>query len=438
MSGELPEGWLGQTLGTLVEFKYGKGLPEKTRTAGSVPVYGSNGVVGSHDAAVTNGPTIVIGRKGSVGEVHLSNGPCWPIDTTYFMESFGPFIPAFLAYQLQHLDLAQQESSTAIPGLSREDAYRRDALVPPLAEQKRIVEKVEALLADVNRARDRLAKVPLLLKRFRQSILAAACSGKLTEEWRAQAGRDGDPDAPWPLSSVAEVCSIVVDCPHSTPKWTAAGEVCLRTTNFFATGLDLREVRYVSSETYRERVLRLTPDAGDVVYSREGGILGIACVIPAGLRACLGQRMMLMRPDRRKVRPAFLASVLNAPSTLAVVRELTGGTAAPHLNVGDIKQFAVPIPPGDEQDEILARLEKFFRLADEIEKRVAATLRLGQGLPSVLLARAFSGELVPTEAELARAEGRGYEPAATLLARVSSTRSATSRRSRNPSKRAEL
>jgi type I restriction enzyme, S subunit len=188
------------------------------------------------------------------------------------------------------------------------------------------VEAIEALLEQVNRARERLDRVPLILKKFRQAVLAAACSGRLTEDWRDEVGRD----AAWETTTVDGVCETVVDCPHSTPKWSATGEVCLRTTNFFATGLDVREVRYVSAETYRERAARLVPAPDDVVYSREGGILGIACVIPKGLRACLGQRMMLMRPDATRVRAAYLCAVLNSPGTNATVRELTGGTAARH------------------------------------------------------------------------------------------------------------
>lgn len=324
--------------------------------------------------------------------------------------------------------ISETQTGTHYPATSDSQVLAQPVRLAPLAEQKRIVEKVETLLADVNHARDRLAKVPLILKRFRQSVVAAACSGKLTEEWRVQRG--ADPEAPWPVSSLAAVCRVVVDCPHSTPKWATAGEICLRTTNFFVTGLDVREVRYVSGQTYRQRVARLTPTAGDVVYSREGGILGIACVIPEGLRACLGQRMMLMRSDAARMRPQFLAHVLNSPSTLAVVRELTGGTASPHLNVGDIKEFSVPVPPLDEQDEVLVRLGRLLGLAEAIEKRLGTAARMAAGLPQTLLAKAFSGDLVPTEASLARADGRDFEPASAMLQRLAASASQASGESR--------
>ena len=81
----LPEGWQWVRIEEVCEFSYGSGLPTHLRQEGMIPVYGSNGIVGYHDQAITTGPTIIIGRKGSIGEVHFSLTPCWPIDTTYFI-----------------------------------------------------------------------------------------------------------------------------------------------------------------------------------------------------------------------------------------------------------------------------------------------------------------------------------------------------------------
>src|ERR1700685_4505488 len=89
MNGDLPKGWAIANVKELFEFKYGKGLPKEHRNGkGTVKVFGSNGIVGTHDKAVTHGPTIIVGRKGSVGEIHFSPEACWPIDTTYFIDEF--------------------------------------------------------------------------------------------------------------------------------------------------------------------------------------------------------------------------------------------------------------------------------------------------------------------------------------------------------------
>jgi type I restriction enzyme S subunit len=433
---DLPDGWAFPALGSFLKVNYGKGLKESVRKHGNVHVYGSNGVVGENSKSLTSGSTIIIGRKGTVGAVHFSDRPCWPIDTTYFIDEFHDLDARFLAHGLQTLGLSELDTSTAIPGLNRDDLYAQHLPLAPLAEQQRIVAKISDLSQQVNTCRERLAKVPKILKAFRQSVLAAACSGRLTEDWRLQNPRasvdekisDGDPSdalevpAEWRQASVEAVCDAIVDCPHSTPKWTDSGVICLRTTNFQPGVLDLSEVRYVSQATYNNRISRLEPWAGDIVYSREGGILGIACQFPTGLKACLGQRMMLMRPNASKCSSTFLMHILNSPFINARVRDLTGGSASPHLNVGEIKRFPVPLLPVEEQHEIVRRVEALFKLASAIENRVEAATNRADKLTQAILAKAFRGELVPTEAELARKEGRTYEPASELLARIRAER----------------
>ena len=359
-------------------------------------------------------------------------------------------LPKFLAWWLglpENVEYATAHSKgNSLPRVSFSDLGVLTMPLVPLAEQKRIVAKVEELLTRVNAVRERLGRVPTILKRFRQSVLAAACYGRLTEEWREKhpdtepasalmkrvcgarslgnVARDGQVEIPdtWAWLSVDQICAKIVDCPHSTPKWTETGEVCLRTTNFRPGALDLSDVRHVSPATFAERTTTLLPEAGDVLYSREGGILGIACVIPAGARVCLGQRMMLMRTNHRILVSDFLMSVLNSSIILRLVRELTGGTSSPHLNVGDIRRFQIPLPPPGEQREIVRRVEALFQLADDIEKRVKSATARAERLTQSILAKAFRGELVPTEAELARQEGRTFEPASVLLERIMSAR----------------
>ena len=146
---DLPEGWASTSLGDILEVKYGKGLREADRIEGCVPVYGSNGVVGHHHVALTKGPTIIIGRKGSIGAVHYALSPCWPIDTTYFIDDFKSLEKQFVVYALRLLELSELDTSTAIPGLNRDDLYSQIFPLPPLIEQKRIVHKAEQLLARV-------------------------------------------------------------------------------------------------------------------------------------------------------------------------------------------------------------------------------------------------------------------------------------------------
>ena len=197
----------------------------------------------------------------------------------------------------------------------------------------------------------------------------------------------------WAWSFPEQLCSHIVDCLHSTPKWSDDGEICLRTTNFRPGKLDLSEIRYVSHETYSQRIKRLEPKRGDVLYSREGGILGISCVFPRGLKACLGQRMMQFRLQQKIMLPEYFCSVLNSPLILREARYFTGGAAAPHLNISDIRRFPIPVPPIKQQRKINGLISQQRSYFNQAVDTYSFRIRKLESLRQSLLQRAFAGEL---------------------------------------------
>lgn len=179
---ELPERWVGTRIGKLVLFEYGKGLPKRKREKGSVPVYGSNGIVGYHSKSLVKGPCIIVGRKGTAGMVHLSKEDCWPIDTTYYViPPVGTDI-YFLYYLLYVLNLGSLDKSTAIPGLNRNDAYNIKIPLPPLPEQHKIVEEIERRFSIADEVEKVVNKSLKQAERLRQSILKKAFEGKLVPQ----------------------------------------------------------------------------------------------------------------------------------------------------------------------------------------------------------------------------------------------------------------
>ncbi len=148
-----------QTLGSVVDFAYGKGLPARARTAvGAVPVFGSAGRVGTHDRFLVRGPCVIVGRKGTIGAVHWSECDCWPIDTTFYVTAKGDLRLRYIYYLLKTLPLREMNSDAAVPGLNRLDALALEVRIVPPADQDTISAILSAYddLIENNRRRIRL------------------------------------------------------------------------------------------------------------------------------------------------------------------------------------------------------------------------------------------------------------------------------------------
>ena len=122
----MPEGWSQTTIGDHCPFIYGKALKAESRTAGTVDVFGSSGIVGSHSQKLVDGPSIVVGRKGNVGSVFWAYRPFWPIDTVYYIDSKNSNL--FIYYTLQNIKFINTD--VAVPGLNRDYAHSRTILLP--------------------------------------------------------------------------------------------------------------------------------------------------------------------------------------------------------------------------------------------------------------------------------------------------------------------
>lgn len=155
---ELPQGWEWVRIGKVFSLEYGSSLPEKERLLGSIPVYGSNGIVGFHTSALVTEPSLIVGRKGSVGAINISMVPFWPIDTSYFVTPPNGIELNFAFHLFKSLGLAKHDKATAIPGINRNDVYAEVVGIPPLAEQSRIVARVTELRALCQQLRDKLTQ----------------------------------------------------------------------------------------------------------------------------------------------------------------------------------------------------------------------------------------------------------------------------------------
>jgi type I restriction enzyme S subunit len=394
-----------------------------------------------------------IGKLGILGIESATNQAC-----ANCIPNNGIIHTQFLFYYLlqQRKSLIEAGQGGAQPNLTNRIVREWPLSFPPLAEQHRIVSAIEALFARLDAANERLDRVPEILKRFRQSVLAAACDGRLTEDWREEnldvetanelinyikdekdiklgkkknnlknvSSHDIFEYIPksWAEASLDEISIKITDGTHHSPPNGPEGDFKYITAkNIKNDGINLENITFISSELHNEIYSRCNPEYGDILLIKDGATTGIVTinnlVEPFSM---LSSVALLKFPV--KISNKYIMYCIRSPIFQSNILDKMGGAAITRLTLKKIFNMVVPLPPLPEQHEIVRRVDALFALADSIEAKVAAARKRTEKLRQSVLAKAFSGELVGTEAERARREGRDYEPADVLLERIKAQR----------------
>lgn len=431
--GGLPEGWALTSVADLTVNHDGRRVPiksaDRAKRPGKFPYFGASGVIDSIDDFLFEGDFLLIAEDGanllsrSTPIAVRASGRFWVNNHAHVVQPTEATTLEFLKLFFDGSDLQEFVTGTAQPKLTQAALNRIVLPLPPLAEQKRIAAKVEAVLAKVNSARQRLAKVPAILKRFRQSVLAAACSGRLTEDWRGTTDGGGELPTTWKRMQLSELCSSFDY--GSSSKSAPSGDVpVLRMGNLQNGEIDWNDLLF-TSEPVEIAKYALSPRT--VLFNRTNSpeLVGKTAIYRGG-RPAIFAGYLIRIVHGTDLDPEYLNYCLNSPEFeeyRSIVK--TDGVSQSNINARKLAAFELPWCPLPEQHEIVRRVSALFALANKVESRLAAATVSVERVTRAVLAKAFRGELVDTEASLARREGREYESAAKLLERVRSLRTAS-------------
>ena len=280
--------------------------------------------------------------------------------------------------------------------------------VPPLGEQRRIVTKLDRMLARLDRVRSGLGQIDTLIKHYKQGLLEIAFSGQLTSEWREAKGV--------PSAEFVEVGSLVTDIRYGTAQKCYSepkGVAVLRIPNVSSGRIDLTDLKYAELPSGDFDRLRLV--AGDVLVVRSNGSADLvgrpALVTETEAGLAYAGYLIRLRPDFSKVVPRYLALMLEAPQMRHVIEVGARSTSGVH-NVNSVELAALRIaqPEISEQNEIVRRLSVAFDWVDKIATEHARAARYLPRLVDAILSKAFRGQLVPQDS--------ADEPASELLKRI--------------------
>jgi len=289
--------------------------------------------------------------------------------------------------------------------------------LPPAAEQKEIADRLDTLLAQVEATQARLARIPEIIKRFRQSVLAAAVSGKLTEEWRSE-----NASTPW----LVGVLGDFINKPSygSSAKSDKDGLVpVLRMGNLQNGHLDWTDLVYTSDEVEIEKYKLTT---GDVLFNRTNSpeLVGKTSIY-RGERIAIYAGYLIKISCLSVLNPEFLNYHLNSPSARAYCYAVkSDGVSQSNINAKKLAAYPIALPQLAEQTEIVRRVEQLFAYADTIEQQAKAAKERVDKLTQAILAKAFRGELTADWRAANPELISGDNSAAALLARIQAERAA--------------
>lgn len=369
-------------------------------------------ITGASIGRVTLAPSDMDGARVNQHVCIIRPNPC--IDSRY--------LNAYLSSPAVQSKIWADNTGTTRQALTKQQILGFEIPVAPLAEQIRIAEKLDTLLTRVDAVNTRLASVVPLLKRFRQSVLAAATSGRLTEDWR-----DEYQPSSWQQTDVQGIALVGTGSTplRSNPSFFAEQGTPWVTSA--ATGSEhiTTASEFVTPEAIAAHRLKVYP-AGTLLVAMYGEGKTRGQVAELDIAATINQACAAVVVDETKMLRAFVKLALQA--NYLQMRVLAEGGNQPNLNLSKVKGFPLPAPTIEEQSEIIRRVETLFAFADRLEARLQAARTAANRLTPALLAKAFRGELVPQDPN--------DEPAAELLKRLAAGAPATTKRRGRPAKAA--
>lgn len=405
------DAWTTTTLGEVATLRYGSGLPGRDRKEGAIPVFGSAGPVGWHDVASVESPGVVVGRKGTVGSVHMSRTPFCPIDTTYFITQDDTDLDIeFLYFLLLQLDLSRLTSDVGVPGLNRETAYRERVSYPTdLDEQRRIAQ----LLRTIEEACERDGHLVEMATEFRDSLAACLFSEGVEKEGTRQTVL-GQLPVSWSVEPISENCRVL-NGSMSYGKLTElkpdddAEKIPCMGVKVSDMTLPGNEMRFESANLVRQLPLstaekKLIP-RGAVVFPKRGAAIATNKKRLATTWTVLDPNLIAVFPDSKVIDSEYLLHWFNTFD----LKSITAPGPTPQLNKKDVVPILLPVPPKlDEQRRIAGAMNSATEKIQLHKRRGAVLSELKSRLLEALLERELriAPDLVSRLTEYALVEGR--------------------------------
>lgn len=394
--GNIPKHWDTKRLKQVCRLAYGNSLPTDLREEGTVSVYGSNGCIGYHTSSNTESPCIIIGRKGSFGKVNFSCDPVFAIDTTFFIDNrFTSNNLRFMFYLIEWLGLDKVSKDSAVPGLSREDAYSRMTVLPTLDEQKDIVSYLNYIDRRIKRYIRAKQKLIKLLNEQKQVIIHQAVTRGLDPNVRFKpSGMEwlGNIPENWNIVPLKYLCENIQNGatpPTSEQAFYENGTIpwygpssCV---NYEQVG---PPVRFLNKSAFNKGKAKIIhgPAILIVVIGATAGRLALLHEDGSTNQQITSFELMI-----RLVRPKFI--IYQLQNSEKRLRATASTATIPILDSGVVSRIPIALPPLSEQEAINFFLDKKTKNLNKAINRITNEITLLKEFYTRLISDVVTGKL---------------------------------------------
>ena len=372
--GPLPEEWKVVRLGDVATVRYGKARPKGT---GVIPVVGSGGVYAWTKKALVDFPTLVIGRKGTAGTVWLQEQPCWPSDTTFYLEwETDGLDHRFVYHFLQERPLSGEHAKTTLPSLQRPDLVNYLLPLPPFPEQRAIAH----VLRTVQEAKEATERVIAALRELKKSLMRHLFTyGPVPVDAADQVELQDSPIGPipahWRVVRLGEVCDLYSGFAFRSKDFKTKGIPVVKIGNLQnGTVVINNNDSHYPPELWNPSLEKYLLNSGDVLIALTGATTGKIAKVPNNVEgALLNQRVGKFSVlHKSKFDLTFAFYLFDTPLFQKQIKETILQSAQGNVSPIKIKNFLIPLPPLDEQRKIARMLQAIDRKIEAEEARKEA------------------------------------------------------------------
>jgi type I restriction enzyme S subunit len=369
--------WEMKKLEKVLKLEYGKPLPnDKRNPNGKYPVYGANGEINRTDEFYYDKPSIIVGRKGSAGEINLTEQKFWPLDVSYFVTfDYQKDDLNFIYYLLSNLELPKLAKGVK-PGINRNEVYAIEVRIPPLPEQQRLVTILDEVFAALATAKENAAKNLQNARELFESVLQGVFE---------------NPGKSWETCPLNKYVKFIDYRGHTPPK-IESGMRLITAKNVKLGFLQREPEEFVDPKIYDTWMVRGFPKKGDVLFTTEAPLANVA-QLDTDEKVLFAQRIIILQPQEQKIDQTFLKySLLSQPIRQKIFSAGTGATVQ-GIKARLLKTIEIYFPPLPKQRTLVAKLDALSAETKKLEAIYQHKLANLEELKQSVLRKAFRGEI---------------------------------------------